>query len=51
MIGKSAVGSDEIQLRIDPIHADLDQEISGIHRKITQLKGVKPYFLHSFSIC
>lgn len=34
------MGSGEIQVQIDPIHGDLDQEISGLHRKITQLKGV-----------
>ncbi|KAF8370035.1 hypothetical protein HHK36_003947 [Tetracentron sinense] len=35
-----AANSDEIQLRIDPMHADLDEEITGLHRKITQLKSV-----------
>ncbi|WOK92197.1 bet1-like protein [Canna indica] len=29
----------EIQLRIDPVHGDLDEEIDGLHRKIRQLKG------------
>ncbi|KAG8478540.1 hypothetical protein CXB51_028302 [Gossypium anomalum] len=32
--------SDEIQLRIDPVHADLDEEISGLHKQVTQLKHV-----------
>ncbi|XVF59071.1 hypothetical protein PTKIN_Ptkin07bG0245400 [Pterospermum kingtungense] len=32
--------TDEIQLRIDPIHADLDEEISGLHKQVTQLKHV-----------
>ncbi|KAK8533795.1 hypothetical protein V6N13_028520 [Hibiscus sabdariffa] len=32
--------SDEIQLRIDPIHADLDEEISVLHKQVTQLKNV-----------
>ncbi|KMZ68450.1 Target SNARE coiled-coil domain protein [Zostera marina] len=32
--------SGEIQLRIDPMHADLDEEITGLHHKIKQLKGV-----------
>ncbi|PIA51963.1 hypothetical protein AQUCO_01000083v1 [Aquilegia coerulea] len=31
---------DEIQLRIDPIHGDLDEEISGLHSKISRLKNV-----------
>ncbi|XP_058087825.1 bet1-like protein At4g14600 [Magnolia sinica] len=37
---RAAGGSDEIQLRIDPVHADLDEEIDGLHRKLTQLKTV-----------
>ncbi|PKA64715.1 Bet1-like protein [Apostasia shenzhenica] len=37
---RPAVGSDEIQLRIDPMHADLDEQITGLHGKIKQLKGV-----------
>ncbi|GKV23488.1 hypothetical protein SLEP1_g33204 [Rubroshorea leprosula] len=32
--------SDEIQLRIDPVHSDLDEEISGLHRQVTELKNV-----------
>ncbi|OVA03498.1 hypothetical protein BVC80_8325g10 [Macleaya cordata] len=35
---RAVSNSDEIQLRIDPMHADLDEEITGLHRKITQLK-------------
>ncbi|KAJ6814725.1 bet1-like protein [Iris pallida] len=31
---------DEIQLRIDPMNADLDEEITGLSRKIGLLKGV-----------
>lgn len=38
--------SDEIQLRIDPVHSDLDEEISGLHRQVTQLKNVS-----SFAFC
>ncbi|KAF8377338.1 hypothetical protein HHK36_030715 [Tetracentron sinense] len=37
---RAVANSDEIQLRIDPMHADLDEEITGLHRKITQLKSV-----------
>ncbi|URE49577.1 Bet1-like protein [Musa troglodytarum] len=40
LISRNAAPSDEIQLRIDPMHADLDEEIDGLHRKIRQLKGV-----------
>ncbi|KAJ7943707.1 Bet1-like protein [Quillaja saponaria] len=32
--------SDEIQLRIDPVHADLDEEISGLHSQVRRLKSV-----------
>ncbi|KAF9608230.1 hypothetical protein IFM89_008185, partial [Coptis chinensis] len=38
---------DEIQLRIDPIHGDLDEEITGLHRQIGLLKNVR-YNLISF---
>uniref|UniRef100_A0A7N0TX91 t-SNARE coiled-coil homology domain-containing protein n=1 Tax=Kalanchoe fedtschenkoi TaxID=63787 RepID=A0A7N0TX91_KALFE len=37
---RSAAASDEIQLRIDPMHGELDDEITGLHRQIRQLKGV-----------
>ncbi|KAL4190360.1 hypothetical protein AMTRI_Chr07g24340 [Amborella trichopoda] len=37
-VGSSS--QEEIQLRIDPLHADLDEEITGLHRKIIQLKSV-----------
>ncbi|KAH0453672.1 hypothetical protein IEQ34_017996 [Dendrobium chrysotoxum] len=40
LTARSSVGSDEIQLRIDPMHEDLDEQIAGIHSKIRQLKGV-----------
>lgn len=40
LFARPAASSDEIQLRIDPIHADVDDEITGLHSKITQLKGV-----------
>ncbi|CAI9116197.1 OLC1v1017286C1 [Oldenlandia corymbosa var. corymbosa] len=32
--------SDEIQLRIDPIHGDLDDEISGLRKQVRQLRNV-----------
>ncbi|OMO56163.1 hypothetical protein CCACVL1_26697 [Corchorus capsularis] len=37
---RPVANSDEIQLRIDPVHADLDEEISGLHKQVTQLKHV-----------
>lgn len=33
-------GSDEIQLRIDPMHADLDDEITGLRKQVRQLRSV-----------
>ncbi|VFQ65041.1 unnamed protein product [Cuscuta campestris] len=32
--------SDEIQLRIDPMHGDLDDEITGLRKQVKQLKYV-----------
>lgn len=32
--------SDEIQLRIDPMHADLDNEIMGLRSQVKKLKNV-----------
>uniref|UniRef100_A0A803LUV6 t-SNARE coiled-coil homology domain-containing protein n=2 Tax=Chenopodium quinoa TaxID=63459 RepID=A0A803LUV6_CHEQI len=32
--------SDEIQLRIDPMHADLDDEIIGLTSQVRRLKNV-----------
>ncbi|KAJ3695844.1 hypothetical protein LUZ60_001221 [Juncus effusus] len=43
LTARSGAGSEErheIQLRIDPVHGDLDQEIDGLHTRIRQLKGV-----------
>lgn len=31
--------SEQLQLRVDPIHGDLDEEIDGLHRKVSQLKN------------
>ncbi|KAH7654679.1 protein transport protein SFT1 protein [Dioscorea alata] len=40
LTARPVAGTDEIQLRIDPMHGDLDEEISGLHQKIRRLKGV-----------
>lgn len=32
--------SEQLQLRVDPIHGDLDEEIDGLHRKVSQLKNI-----------
>ncbi|KAG9144392.1 hypothetical protein Leryth_017523 [Lithospermum erythrorhizon] len=32
--------SDEIQLRIDPMHGDLDDEILGLHKQVKLLRNV-----------
>eukprot|EP01018_Ginkgo_biloba_P035400 Gb_09258 [translate_table: standard] len=32
--------NDQLQLRIDPLHGDLDEEIAGLHHKVSQLKNV-----------
>ncbi|XP_058096974.1 bet1-like protein At4g14600 [Magnolia sinica] len=37
---RAAANSNEIQLRIDPMHADLDEEIVGLRSKLSQLKNV-----------
>ncbi|KAL2459484.1 Bet1-like protein [Forsythia ovata] len=38
----AAVGGnpDEIQLRIDPIHADFDEEVTGLRKQVRQLRNV-----------
>ncbi|VVB10638.1 unnamed protein product [Arabis nemorensis] len=36
----AATGSEEIQLRIDPMHSDLDDEITGLHGQVRQLKNI-----------
>ncbi|KAF3976495.1 hypothetical protein ACB098_12G073200 [Castanea mollissima] len=33
-------GSDEIQLRIDPMHADFDDEITGLRTQVKKLRHV-----------
>ncbi|KAJ8426645.1 hypothetical protein Cgig2_029829 [Carnegiea gigantea] len=40
--------SDEIQLRIDPMHADLDNEIMGLRSQVKKLKNVS--FVYSNQI-
>ncbi|KAF3546418.1 hypothetical protein DY000_02008878 [Brassica cretica] len=40
---RTATGSEEIQLRIDPMHSDLDDEITGLHGQVRQLKNVKSH--------
>ncbi|XVF15267.1 hypothetical protein REPUB_Repub09cG0136300 [Reevesia pubescens] len=40
LCARPVTNSDEIQLRIDPIHADLDDQILGLHKQVTQLKHV-----------
>ncbi|KAI3689197.1 hypothetical protein L2E82_47148 [Cichorium intybus] len=37
---RPVTNSDEIQLRIDPVHADLDDQISGLHKQVKLLKNV-----------
>ncbi|KAK1268645.1 Bet1-like protein [Acorus gramineus] len=37
---RSGANSDEIQLRIDPMHSDLDDQISGLYGKVRQLRTV-----------
>ncbi|XP_021900706.1 bet1-like protein At4g14600 isoform X1 [Carica papaya] len=37
---RPVAGSDEIQLRIDPIHADLDDEITGLRSQVKLLRNV-----------
>ncbi|KAG5621173.1 hypothetical protein H5410_006391 [Solanum commersonii] len=34
-------GSDEIQLRIDPMHGDLDDEITGLRKQVKQLRNLQ----------
>ncbi|ONI35269.1 hypothetical protein PRUPE_1G526600 [Prunus persica] len=37
---RPAASSDEIQLRIDPMHADLDDEITGLRSQVRRLRNV-----------
>eukprot|EP00252_Welwitschia_mirabilis_P008306 TRINITY_DN20086_c0_g1_i1.p1 TRINITY_DN20086_c0_g1~~TRINITY_DN20086_c0_g1_i1.p1 ORF type:complete len:131 (-),score=20.88 TRINITY_DN20086_c0_g1_i1:310-702(-) len=37
---RASGAADHVQLRVDPIHGDLDEEIAGLHNKVSQLKHV-----------
>ncbi|CAK9179397.1 unnamed protein product [Ilex paraguariensis] len=37
---RPTAGSDEIQLRIDPMHGDLDDEITSLRKQVRQLRNV-----------
>ncbi|KAK0603681.1 hypothetical protein LWI29_007466 [Acer saccharum] len=37
---RPVAGSDEIQLRIDPMNADMDDEITGLRNHVRQLRNV-----------
>ncbi|GMY07004.1 bet1-like protein At4g14600 [Fagus crenata] len=37
---RTASSSDEIQLRIDPMHADMDDEITGLRSQVKKLRHV-----------
>ncbi|XP_050219918.1 bet1-like protein At4g14600 [Mercurialis annua] len=37
---RPVANSDEIQLRIDPMHGDFDDEISGLHSQVKLLRNV-----------
>ena len=45
---RQAANSDEVQLRIDPVHGDLDEEISGLHSQVRRLKSVRYVFFFFF---
>lgn len=38
---RNVADSEEIQLRIDPMHSDLDDEITCVHGQVRQLKNVR----------
>lgn len=48
LITRPAASSDEIQLRIDPMHADLDDEVSGLFSQVRQLRNVSVFFFLCF---
>lgn len=35
--------SDEIQLRIDPIHSDFDDEVTGLWKQVRRLRDVSEF--------
>lgn len=47
---RQGANADEIQLRIDPVHGDLDEEISGLHSQVKRLKSVRFQFFRSSEI-
>ena len=47
---RQVASSDEIQLRIDPMHGDLDDEITGLRKQVRQLRNVSFFFSSSSSI-
>ncbi|KAJ3673721.1 hypothetical protein LUZ60_005713 [Juncus effusus] len=40
LLARPGTSSDEVQVQIDPIHADLDEQIYGLRGQIRKLKGV-----------
>lgn len=42
---RSGTNTDEIQLRIDPMHSDLDDHISGLHSQVKMLRNVCIYHI------
>ncbi|KAI8016506.1 Bet1-like protein [Camellia lanceoleosa] len=53
---RQVASSDEIQLQIDPMHGDLDDEITGLRKQVGQLKfvakemGTEAKFQNDFSM-
>ncbi|RXH73917.1 hypothetical protein DVH24_016739 [Malus domestica] len=45
---RPAANMDEIQLRIDPMHADLDEDINGLHNQVAQVIGTEAKFQNEF---
>lgn len=42
---------DEIQLRIDPMHADFDDEVTGLRKQVRRLRDVSKFcFFSTFLI-
>jgi hypothetical protein len=39
-MSRSSASSDEVQVQIDPMHADLDDQIYGLRGQLRKLKGV-----------
>ncbi|RXH92705.1 hypothetical protein DVH24_033601 [Malus domestica] len=45
---RPATNMDEIQLRIDPMYADLDEDIKGLHNQVAQVIGTEAKFQNEF---